>query len=99
MNSGIAERIRRLQSEIDALEREQRQELVTAIVIVVGPGVPFTAKELLQHAVIHPDLAAVLIDAGIRSPKQLGRRLEKLSDCGVQRNKEERSGVLWTVEL
>lgn len=91
----IARRIKQLEAELAMLRGRQRDELVVAIVTVVGPGVVFSARELWDHRRASPALAAAFADAGIRSVKQLGKRLRAL---GLTRVGADNTGALWTIE-
>ncbi len=94
--SAIAARIVELEAELAALRRQQRRALVAVILIVVGPGVVFSARELWQHRAVSRELAAALDAAGIRSPRSLGRRLGQLCGSGLDRVGVDHDGALWT---
>lgn len=91
-----AARIRDLRLELAALEQRQRDELLATIAAVVGSGVCFSARELFELRGLSGELRQAFDDAGIRSPKQLGKKLRQL---GLTRIGENGAGVLWTVEV
>ncbi len=89
-------RIAALERELAALREEQRRALVAEIVIVVGPGIVFSARELWQHRRASPALAVAFADAGIHTPRQLGKRLQRLCGSGLARVGQDHDGALWT---
>ena len=89
-------RIVELETELAALRHQQRQALAAAIRIVVGPGVVFSARELWAHRLASPALAAAFRDAGIHSPRSLGKRLRQLCGFGLDRVGVDHDGALWT---
>ena len=91
----IAARLAWHRREIAALEQEQRDELVLAIAAVVGAGVVFSAAELFAHRVVSPALSSALLEADIRNPRQLGKRLRQLP--GLARVGVEHNRALWMV--
>jgi len=93
----LNERIAALEAELEQLRQQQR--LIGTIAAIVGPGVAFSAGELWHHQAIDPDLRTAFDAAGIRSPRQLGKRLRQLCGAGLTRIGEDRAGVLWTVEV
>src|SRR5262245_29383094 len=70
------ERIAWHRSELLRLEREQRQQLVATIAAVVGSRA-FTNRELWDHRLVSPALAALFDDAGLTNARQLGKRLKQ----------------------
>ena len=71
--------------------------LVAVIRLVVLPGVAFSAVELWERQVLYQELQMAFAAAGIHNPKQLGKRLQQLAGCGIERIDEVRCGVLWCV--
>jgi hypothetical protein len=69
---------------------------VAAIVIAVGPGVVFSAKDLWDHRLLSTELDQAFTAAGIDSTRVLGKRLRALCDCGLERVGADHSGALWT---
>ena len=82
-----AQRIAALEADLAELRQLQRLELVAAISVLIGPGIVFSAVELWERQVLSPDLNSALFNAGIRSPRQLGKRLRQLCylDSGARR--------------
>ena len=93
--SSIAARIAHLETELHALRTQQRAEFIATIAIVVGPGVVFTARELFQHRVVSPALAAAFIDAGIYNARVLGKRLRGFCGHGLERVGADHDGAIW----
>lgn len=93
----LADRIQGLEHELAALRQQQQADLVATIVTVIGGHVVFSARELWQHQVVHPELRDAFRDAGIASPKQLGKRLRQCCGCGLERIGADRAGAIWTV--
>ena len=91
----LARAIARLEAELAALRQQQRQALVAEIVVAVGPGVVFSARELWEHRRASPDLAAAFADAAIRSPKSLRKKLRQLCGSGLDRVGVDHDGALW----
>jgi hypothetical protein len=90
----VAARIAWHLAEARRLEQQQRQELVTLIATTIGDQVVFSAKELFEHRVVSPALAAALEDAGITSVRKLGKKLRQL---GLLRVGVEHNRALWVV--
>jgi hypothetical protein len=57
--------------------------------------VAFSARELWAHRLVSPALAAALEDAGIRTARQLGKRLRRL---GLARLGADHDGAIWMCE-
>ncbi len=79
----------------------ERPAAVQAIAAAVH-GHVFTARELFQHARVDQALGAVL--AGLRSPKQVGKRLRALAgrELGgllLQRIGRDQSGMIWAEQV
>lgn len=87
-------RIRQLEAELALLRLQQRRELLTAITLAAG-RCAFSARELWQDRAATPALAAALTDAGIHSPRSLGRTLRQFSGCGLTRIGRDESGCIW----
>lgn len=72
--------IRRLEAKIVALKRqwadEQDRVFLLTLQRVIPPGVTFRCTEVLDHAMLHPDLAAVI---GPMDAQQLGMYLSRLT--------------------
>lgn len=90
-------------AEILALQDRQRARLVLAMVDAIG-GRHFNARELWQYASVNPALRSAFDQAGITSPRRLGKRLRLLagrsySGLQVQCAKRENVGELWTVQV
>ncbi len=85
-------RIHALETELAALKQQQRDALKAAITLDIGANIVFNAKDLFEHRLVSPVLASAFDEAGIRSPRQLGKRLKQL---GLERVGEDRDGVLW----
>jgi hypothetical protein len=92
----LVARIAQLERELEQARQEQRAELVTMIRSQVGPGVAFSAWELFQHRRVNLALAAAFHDAGIHSPRQLGKRLRQLCGSGLERVGDDEHGAIWT---
>jgi hypothetical protein len=104
----LAGRIRAVEAELLELRQQQRHELLATIAATVEAGCVFSARELWSHAAISPALNSGLIDAGIRSPRQLGKRLRQMagafigSDKGtptLERVGVDRDGAVWCWRL
>jgi hypothetical protein len=75
----LAARIRALRLELAALEAQQRHELLFTVVLTVGSGVVFSARELWDRQVLSRALRDAFTESGIRSARQLGKRLQQLA--------------------
>lgn len=97
--ASLREEAAALEQRLAAIRQQQRQELVAAISLLIGPGVVFSARELFAHRVVSPELAAALDDAGITSVRKLGKRLRQL--CGacsaLERIGLDHNAALWMV--
>jgi len=87
-----AECIAIIKMRLAEFQEQQRLDLVTTIARVVGPGVCFSARDLWQHRELHPDLYNALDEAGIQSPRQLGKKLRAL---GLTRIGTDEHGAVW----
>jgi len=94
--ASIAARIAFHEAALAALKQEQRAAIVAAIAITIGPGVTFSARELFQHRVVSPELAAAFSDAGIHNARVLGKRLRQLCGHGLDRVGADHDGAIWT---
>lgn len=88
------EQIAALERQLADLRDQQRADLVLAIVLIIGAGVAFSAAEVWAHQAVHVELAEALEDAGIRSPRQLGKKLRSL---GLERVGADHDGAIWIV--
>ena len=100
----MAARIRALETELAALRQQQRAELLNLIVISIGPGVVFSAKDLWRHRAVAPALQTAFDEAGIRNPRSLGKRLRQVGslepglNVGLERiGADHHDGALWMV--
>jgi hypothetical protein len=78
------------------------RQLLDAIIIYVGPGVAFTAREIARHAaVVEGELSAALADAKVRDAIGLARRLVRLAkqDARLMRLGRDGDGVIWCLHL
>lgn len=107
-DSSVAEQLAYHRGQVAALEQQQRDDLTRAIVAQVGAGVVFSSADLWAYRLVNPALRQALEDLGIRSARQLGKRLRQLSrvsdncSCHVSMTTLERIGVdhnaaLWMV--
>jgi hypothetical protein len=92
----LGARIAQLERELAQARQDLRAALVTTIRSQIGPGVAFSASELFQHRLVNPALAAAFCDAGIHSPRQLGKRLRQLCGSGLERIDADKHGAIWT---
>jgi hypothetical protein len=103
VTASLAERIAALESELLTLRQQQREQFLLIIARRIGPGVAFSALELLDHARVDPVLADVIAPAST-TPKQLGRRLRTLAGAvigvvrlvRVDRNAD---GCIWSIDI
>ena len=85
----VAARIRALRTELAALERQQRDDLMRLIASAYPSGDAFSASQVWHQA----DLRAACEDAGIGSAQQLGVWLR--SWC--ERVGRDGDGIVWSV--
>jgi hypothetical protein len=74
--------------------------LLRQIVAVVPAGTVFSAKDLLAHATVHPELAAAL---GTGNPRTIGHRLRAATRCPIDTvqliaHSTDERGVIWMLE-
>lgn len=81
----LERQILNLEARVVALEvsiqddvEQQRDELLSTIVGLIGPEIEFNTSTLWDYRRVDPAFRAALIDAGIASLQKLGRRLSLL---------------------
>lgn len=87
------------EAELARLRQQQRDEaaavLLRAIVVSVGAAC-FSTRELIDHARVDRELAAVL--AGL-SGRQIGKRLKALEGRGLVRVAKDEHGWIWQLDF
>ncbi len=82
---------------------KQDGRLLQAVVGAI-PDCVFSSNELLAHAAVHDALRDAFAAVGIRSARQLGKRLQKLQGQSiggllVNRHGSDASGAIWSISV
>ena len=100
----LADRIKAIEAEIRALQRQQRVDFLLTVATVVPGHVDFTAGELFAFRDHSPTLADAFTDLGIQNARSLGRRLQQIAKAGIdgaglrlQRIGHDHDGVIWVL--
>ena len=88
----LGDRIRALRREADALEAQQRVQLMQRITTAF-PGGVFLAGQIWSQ----PDLRAACLDADIANTQQLGVWLRSWCGTGLDRIGRDNTGCVWSV--
>jgi hypothetical protein len=97
LSSSLEQRIAWHEAELARLRQQQREQLVTTLRAIVGPGIAFNARELYEHQAVSPELRALFVDHRIRTPRQLGKWLRQLCGRGLARIGVDHCGAIWIV--
>ena len=103
LQADVAQLQREMRAALAALQaprapigRHGDTTLLTALHARIGPGIGFSAVEVVQHATLDSALRATLTAAGLNTVSAIGRRLSKLGRRGLlERVGKDAAGVVW----
>lgn len=112
MNSVEPPWVARLEAKLDRLleasskprqSRDQDAWLLQAVVAAI-PDCVFSSGELFAHAGVHDALRDAFASVGIRSARQLGKRLQRLQGhtaggLTITRHGSDAHGAIWSVTV
>ena len=95
--------IARLETDLARLKKQRADRQAAAFLQTIARTIPigiaFSARELFQHRVNSPALAAAFTDAGIYNARILGKRLRALRGHGLDRVGADHDGAIWTCSV
>ena len=91
----VASRIRELETELQQLRRQQRDDLLRLITDTFPPGDVFSAFQIWQL----PALRSACVEANIGTVKQLGVWLRSWCGTGLARICRDGDGIVWSVSV